>query len=165
MHQRRRNALGDPGCFASARFTRFHRELLEHFLASGDLRLLIVSYEGHPIEGEYNFAGGGVTYAYQSGLDPDHIDKQPGRLAMMHTIRRAIDEGHHTYDFMRGDEEYKHHWRATPVPAHRYRIANNRATARVRDATWRVAHELKAIVKSGLNWVGGDGSSLGAPAL
>lgn len=116
LHQRRRQSLGEPGCFASDRFESFHRQLSQRLLERGQLRMSWLEIDHQPVAAELHFAGAGQVFAYQGGVDPDRLDDEPGRLSNIATIRAAIEEGTHVFDFLRGDEAYKAHWRAQPRP-------------------------------------------------
>jgi CelD/BcsL family acetyltransferase involved in cellulose biosynthesis len=151
LHQRRRRALGEPGSFASARFTAFHEEAMQRMLAAGALRLHWLELDGTPAAAEYHLAGGGVIYGYQSGVDPARLEDEPGRLAAIATLRLAIEEGFQAFDFLRGDEPYKAHWRAAPQPTTTWRIAAPRPVARLRQAAWQAGQRVKA---AGRKWRG-----------
>ena len=113
LHQRRRQSLGEPGCFASQRWGDFHKDVARQLLQRGELRLSWLELAGQPVAVEYHFAGGRTTYVYQGGLDPDRLDEEPGRLSLIRCIQQSIEEGHRKFDLLRGDEPYKPHWRAT----------------------------------------------------
>ncbi len=115
LHQRRRHSLDEPGCFASRVFHDFHREVAGRLLDRGQLRLSWMELDGVPAAAEYHLADGTTTYAYQGGVDPDRLAEEPGRLSTILCLRAAIEEGHRRIDFLRGDEPYKAHWRATRV--------------------------------------------------
>jgi CelD/BcsL family acetyltransferase involved in cellulose biosynthesis len=132
LHQRRRQALSEPGCFASRQFHDFHREVVEQLLARGELRISWLALDGVPAAAEYHLAGKEATYAYQGGVDPDRLAEEPGRLSTILCLQRAIAEGHKTLDFLRGDEPYKAHWRATPRATCDYRVVPNRRLAKLR---------------------------------
>ncbi len=132
LHQRRRKSLGEHGCFASRHFHDFHRDLAARLLTRDALRLSWLELDGSPAAAEYHFAGGDTTYAYQGGVDPDRLAEEPGRLSNILWMRAAIGEGHRTVDFLRGDEVYKAHWRATPQATKNVRITPPRRLARFR---------------------------------
>jgi CelD/BcsL family acetyltransferase involved in cellulose biosynthesis len=132
LHQRRRKSVGDAGCFASRVFHEFHHELARRMLERGQLRMSWLALDGTPAAAEYHFADRRATYAYQGGVDPERLQDEPGRLSTILCMRRAIDEGHKQFDFLRGDEPYKAHWRAEARPAHDYRVVPNRRLARLR---------------------------------
>ena len=136
LHQKRRRSLGEPGCFASATWGAFHKDIAAQLLAQGHLRLSWLELGGEPIAAEYHFAGGRTTYVYQGGLDPDRLEEEPGRLSMIRCVQQAIEEGHRKFDLLRGDEPYKPHWRATARETVRVQVVPNRQTARLRYQTW-----------------------------
>lgn len=133
LHQRRRTSLGEPGCFASQTFHNFHREVAKRLLGRGQLRMAWLELDGSPAAAEYHLAGRHTTYAYQGGVDPNRLHEEPGRLSTIHCLRLAIQERHSKFDFLRGDEPYKAHWRAMPNSVVNYRVVPNRRLARLRD--------------------------------
>lgn len=157
LHQRRWVALGQPGCFASTRFTAFHREVTAELLRAGQLQLSWMALDGRPAAAEYHLAADGVIYAYQSGVDPALLDRQPGQLITMALIRRAIEQGYRAVDFLRGDEPYKPHWRAAPRPTLLLRVVPDRVAARLRQQLWRAGLGVKRWVRSGLRRAGPSG--------
>lgn len=114
LHGRRRGELGQRGAFAKPDFAAFHQEAAEQLLADKILRLSWIEFDGRPVAAEYQLLGMHAVYAYQSGIDPAALECEPGRLAMMATLRRAIEDGYRWFDLLRGDEPYKAHWRARP---------------------------------------------------
>ncbi len=136
LHQRRRQSLGQPGCFASAAFLGFHREVSRRLFDSGNLRLIWTQLAGKPIAVEYALVGGRTVYYYQTGLEPDAIDVGPGWLGMIGSLRHAIDGGCRKFDFLRGDEPYKMSWGAEARPTVRTRIVAQRPAAKLRHAIW-----------------------------
>lgn len=136
LHQKRRRSLGEPGCFASEHWSKFHRDVARQLLAEGRLRLSWLELGGEPIAAEYHFAAGRTTFVYQGGLDPDRLDEEPGRLSLIRCIQHAIEEGHRKFDLLRGDEPYKPHWRAVARETTHTQIVQNRHSARFRYHTW-----------------------------
>jgi CelD/BcsL family acetyltransferase involved in cellulose biosynthesis len=114
LHQQRNTQRGAPGCFASPAFEHFIRTFAQRWLPTGKLRLSWLEMSGRPIAAEYQFIGGDTLFAYQSGIDNETLDLEPGRLIMIATFRQAMQEGIRCLDFLRGDEWYKIHWRAEP---------------------------------------------------
>lgn len=132
LHQRRRASLGEPGCFASPRFGAFHRELAGRLLDRDQLRLSLLLLSGVPAAAEYHLAGPDAVYAYQGGVDPERLDEEPGRLSNIATIKAAVEAGVARFDFLRGDEPYKAHWRAEPRPTVHHRVVPPRRAAQLR---------------------------------
>lgn len=132
LHQRRRQSLGEPGCFASAKWANFHRDVAEQLLLAGKLRLSVLQLDGQAIAAEYHFAGNNALYVYQGGLDPDKCAEEPGRLSMICCVKQAIAEGQHEFDLLRGDEPYKPHWRAEQRSTVDVQVVSPRLKARWR---------------------------------
>lgn len=153
LHQRRRQSLGEPGCFASQSFHDFHREVAERLLGLGQLRISWLALDGTPAAAEYHFADRTATYAYQGGVDPDRLAEEPGRLSTILCLKRAIEEGHERLDFLRGAEPYKAHWRATPRATWNYRVSSNRAISRLRGQAITLAGALSNWARQGLSAV------------
>jgi hypothetical protein len=147
LHRRRRHSVGDPDLFARERFVRFHRDATQALLAGSRLRLCWLELDGAPVAAEYQVCGTNVVYAYQSGIDPGHLRAEPGRLAMMATIKAAIERGDQAFDFMRGDEPYKAHWRAEPRPMLTVRVWPGTAADWVRQGLWQAGQRMRAIVR------------------
>jgi CelD/BcsL family acetyltransferase involved in cellulose biosynthesis len=145
LHQRRRQRLGQPGCFSSTTWSAFHWDVAQRLLAQGRLRLSTLELDGAPIAAEYHLAGERATYAYQGGVDPARLDDEPGQLSTICSIKRAITEGHRQFDLLRGDEPYKAHWRAVPRQAVRLVAVPARMWPRVRHRTWTAARAARQL--------------------
>ena len=154
LHQKRRIRLGEPGCFASKRFSTFLHTAALRLLSSGLLRLTWAEVAGEPIACEFQLAGGSMTYAYQAGVDPDRMELEPGRVIMIATIKDAIARGHTAFDFLRGDEPYKAHWRATPRATKNIRIVAPTTGSQLRHGIWLAGSSFKGFVKSKVSFSG-----------
>jgi GNAT acetyltransferase-like protein len=148
LHQRRRISLGEPGCFASQSFHDFHREVAELLIARNQLRVSWLELDGTPAAAEYHFADKSATYAYQGGVDPDRLQEEPGRLSTILCLQRAIAEGHSRFDFLRGDEPYKAHWRAEPKATYDYSVVPNRRLAKIRGHVLNLGGSVKDWVRT-----------------
>ena len=147
LHQKRRNALGEAGCFASDTFREFMMTASRRLLAEGTLKLQVMEIDGEPIAAEYQVQQGQTTFAYQSGIDPDAMDCQPGNLIMTATIRQAIEAGHRGFDFLRGDEPYKPHFRAIAQPTIIRRFFVPTVRGKVTHAIRSLSRSTKNLVK------------------
>jgi CelD/BcsL family acetyltransferase involved in cellulose biosynthesis len=143
LHQKRRRSLSQSGCFASPRFTEFHRDMASRFLASGQLHLFWIELDGRPLSAQYSFTGGQSVYYYQGGFEPELAHESPGWLSLATSIHWAIEQGYASYDFLRGDESYKTSWKATSRPLVHVRVFGRQASARLRHATWYGSEKFK----------------------
>lgn len=153
LHGRLWQSRGDSGAFSNQRVKAFHREVAHRHLAAGHLRLSWLEFEGRPISAEYQLTADGVIYAYQSGMEPEALDLEPGTLSMIASIRSAIDEGYQALDLMRGDELYKAHWRAEPRKSVVWRIVPGTTEGWIRHNAWVAGTALKKWVRAGRNFV------------
>jgi len=144
LHQRRWQSQGQPGCFASPRFERFLRETAPRLLAAGRLLLVWLELDGRtPLAAEFALLGESTVYSYQSGVEPDAMQHQPGHLGMLTILRWAIGQGFKVYDLLRGDEPYKRLMRAQPRPAQNLHLIPNRTAAILRHRVWLAGANLK----------------------
>jgi CelD/BcsL family acetyltransferase involved in cellulose biosynthesis len=150
LHTRRAQSLGRPGCFASPRYSGFIEEVAGELLASGVLRLYWLELDGQAVAVEFQLADGDCVYAYQSGIEPDALVHEPGRLITIATMQQAIAEGRRAFDLLRGDEPYKAHWRARPIDTQTIRLIADSRAARVRYRLWLAQRGVKRWLKANL---------------
>jgi CelD/BcsL family acetyltransferase involved in cellulose biosynthesis len=115
LHQKRRNSLGDPGCFADLRFKSFLESASMRLLQLGQLQAFYLTKEGQPIAADIGFRSPTHWYCYQGGIEPDAIDLEPGKMANVWMMSQAQSQGIHAIDFLRGDEPYKKQLKAEPT--------------------------------------------------
>ncbi len=143
LHQRRRRQLGEPGCFAWPAMTAFVRRAAESLAPAGRLAACWLELDGHPAAAEFLLLGEQTVYSYQSGMAPEAIEHEPGKLMNLLMIRWAIQRGYKAYDLMRGDEPYKQALRAEPVATVNFRVVPPRWAPRLRDMLWRSGRSIK----------------------
>ena len=149
LHQRRRRSLGDGGRFESPCFMGFHREVARSLHSDRKLRLHWLELDGRPAAAEYHFSAGNTVFGYQSGLDPERLHEEPGRLAGICVVEALIEEGFEFYDLLRGDEPYKAHWRAEPTATEQVTVVNPRKRSRARHAVHTLLRRIKRCFAKG----------------
>jgi hypothetical protein len=108
LHQERWTSQGKPGCFASSRFTEFHRFLIEKWIPTGEAVLARLSVRGKPVACLYGFVTRSRFEFYQSGVRlQDDMLRSPGNLAHLMLMKRLLERGVTQYDFLRGAHTYK----------------------------------------------------------
>ena len=109
LHQRRWESRGQPGSFSNGFFVEFHRSLISRNMPTGGIQLLRVRAGNHDLAYLYSLVKDGRVYFYQSGLDYGIVEKNahPGLVAHVFAIEHNARLGHHVYDFMAGDSQYK----------------------------------------------------------
>mgnify|MGYP001821081543 CR=1 FL=1 len=154
LHQQRRQSVNEPGCFASEAFSLFLHEAVEQLADQDAVELHWIEIDGQAVAAELHFIGGGVTYAYQAGVLPEALDQEPGRIMNVAVLKHYMAEGQSAFDFLRGDEPYKAHWRATPRPSVSLRVVPRRTSSQLRHQMWQAGDTMKQWVKTGLSLAG-----------
>ncbi|MCL4870081.1 MAG: GNAT family N-acetyltransferase [Anaerolineae bacterium] len=88
--------------------------------ADGSLQLMFMEMDGVKAAALFNFEYAGRVWVYNSGLDPfsfGHLSL--GVVLTARAIELAIQRGNHTFDFLRGNEEYKYRFGAKDTTVHR----------------------------------------------
>lgn len=92
--------------------------------ADGTLQLMFMEVEGQKAAALFNFEYAGRVWVYNSGLDPasfGHLSL--GVVLTARAIETAIAHGNQTFDFLRGDEEYKYRFGAQNTTVHRVQMS------------------------------------------
>jgi CelD/BcsL family acetyltransferase involved in cellulose biosynthesis len=88
---------------------RFFQSITAIMLERGWLQLSFLTVEGMRAAAYLNFDYAGTISVYNSGLDQQNYGHlSPGIVLLAFNIEHAIETGHHTFDFLQGDEEYKY---------------------------------------------------------
>lgn len=154
LHQRRWTSQGEPGCFASSRFSDFMHDCVADLLAADMLNLTWLEIDGRPVATELLIATASTRYIYQGGIDPAAGQESPGHAIMIALFREAIEAGCQTIDFLRGDEPYKATWGAQPMATERIRVAPCRLGPQLWNQAWLAGQVMKDWVKQGLTLTG-----------
>lgn len=113
LNRQRREQKGDRSVFADPDFHQFHLQALASLVPRRQANLRELVIEGEVVAAEYVLCDAETVFCYQSGMQAgDHPDGY-GNLSILALIRDAVQHGYRRIDFLRGDEDYKHHWGAT----------------------------------------------------
>ncbi len=143
LHQRRRNELGQPGCFSDPRFGDFLGTAVEQAIARGEACLIGATVQNQPIACGVFFQSGDTWSLYQCGMNSRYEQYEPGHLINAVAIETAIARGARVFDFLRGDEPYKRLWRAERQPLWRCRIVSPQWQSRLKHSAWWAARQVK----------------------
>jgi CelD/BcsL family acetyltransferase involved in cellulose biosynthesis len=66
------------------------------------------------------------------------------------SVQKAVDEGFTHFDFLRGDEPYKAHFRGAARPIYDYHVFPGRRLARLRGRLMSAASTVKDWMKQGV---------------
>ena len=112
LHAARWKLKDMPGMLADEPVQRFHREVIRSMFYAGILRMHALRRNDAIVAIFYGFAHNGTVHYYLSGYDPSLEKFSIGSVIVAHAIEQAIAAGAHTFDFLRGAEEYKYSWGA-----------------------------------------------------
>ena len=125
LHTRRWSAMNQPGVVQDERVQAFHRLSSRRLLASGRLRLYRMRVQGRTAAVVYSLFQRDTVYCYLQGFDPGFSFLSPGTVLIFSLMQEAVRLGMRRFDFLRGREPYKQHWR--PQLEHTFRISVPRA--------------------------------------
>lgn len=116
LHQQRWSTKNQKGVIdaQTSRFFRIFTANDQHQMS----RLFLVIDKGKTIGANLSFRLRDRYYYYQSGLDPRYSKYSLGSLLILHQMRNAVKERCTTFDFLRGQEEYKARWKPDTTIEH-----------------------------------------------
>ncbi len=147
LHRARRRSLHQRGCFDSKPFRGFLRLAAERIQARNQLFLATMQVDEQVAAASLGLVSGDTLYLYQCGMSPQLAHHQPGWLMNMGVIMHGIDSGPTGIDLLCGDEPYKRHLGATPVPLYETCMVSPRAISRLRHSVWSAGLGFKRRIK------------------
>jgi CelD/BcsL family acetyltransferase involved in cellulose biosynthesis len=100
--------------FMDERMEVFFRRVAARLAEAGGFRLWLLDAPGGPLASFLCLEWDGTVGLYNSGFRPEAAALSPGLVLLAHVIRDAIERGRHRFDFLRGEERYKHEFGPTP---------------------------------------------------
>lgn len=99
----------ENGAFDHPFCNTFHDRLVRSAFNRGEIQLMAIKAGSAEIAYLYNFVWQGHVYNYQSGVNYPQMGGKysPGMTAHSLAIDYNAAQGHHTYDLMAGDHQYK----------------------------------------------------------
>ncbi len=148
LHQKRRNMLGQPGCFADTDFEHFLNRAFLSLKNKNQSELLVINFEKRPLAASLCLRSESTYYLYQSGMDTSRMRLEPGYQICSIAVQRAIALGLQQFDFLRGDEPYKARWNTSRIPITRTRFIPRNSVANLKHSVWLTGRTLKHLVTS-----------------
>ena len=106
----------DKANFMTPRMEAFFRSLAEAMAGIGLLRTGVLELDTWPVAMILGFDYNDCMYLYNSAFDPQYRALSVGLLSKVLCIKESIEEGKKRFDFLKGDETYKHHLGGREVP-------------------------------------------------
>ena len=104
------------------RMASFFNSLAEAMAEASILKLFILELDAIPAAAAMCFDYNSTTYLYNSGYDHRFSSLSVGVLCKALSIKDSIQRGRKNYDFLKGDEAYKHRLGGKEVPLYRCQI-------------------------------------------
>jgi CelD/BcsL family acetyltransferase involved in cellulose biosynthesis len=121
-----RQSGDDKAGFMTAQKESFFISLARAMAREDLLRLPVLELNGVPVAALLCFDYNGTVHLYNSGYDPQHRVLSAGLVSKILCIKDSIEKGKKKFDFLKGDEVYKHRLGGTAIPLHRCQISMNR---------------------------------------
>jgi CelD/BcsL family acetyltransferase involved in cellulose biosynthesis len=125
LHTTRWSQSGQPGVLQDEKTRTLHRSSAPALLSQGVLKIHRLRVGQRTIAIISSLWDRGTVFCYMQGFDPAYASLSPGTQLIFAVIEEAQKLGFRKFDFLRGQEAYKQHWRAEPRPT--YRITINKA--------------------------------------
>jgi CelD/BcsL family acetyltransferase involved in cellulose biosynthesis len=132
LHTSRWSQSGQPGVLHDKSTRDFHRYCAPALLAQGVLKIHRLRIEERTIAIIYSLQDRGTVFCYMQGFDQAYASLSPGTQLMFAVIEEAQRQGLIKFDFLRGQEAYKQHWRANPQPTYRIMISKAQLAKRLK---------------------------------
>jgi CelD/BcsL family acetyltransferase involved in cellulose biosynthesis len=149
LHQKRRQMLGQSGCFADTAFEAFLRDAVRELATSGHAEIVEIQHAGQPLASMILLNDNKTVYMFQSGTCDQRSALEPGYQLAACAIQRSINMGFACFDFLRGDEPYKARWNTNRVTLSRVKFIPRNFTAQLKHSLWLTGRSLKEHVYAG----------------
>lgn len=146
LHARRTDVKGIKSTFGRSSVFEFHRALLQR-LDPNDVVLRGLSGETGIIAALYGFRCGDRIFFYQIGYDPEWSWAHPGVVLISEAIREACATGCTEYNFLQGDEPYKHTFTHEARALFDCHIYNATLSGRLARGAFGLRERIKAAVR------------------
>ena len=117
-------------------------------LHKGTACFTLCENDGGVIGAQLLLLGTDTVFMYQSGVDPNAMDLEPGHALVTGSLLYSIECGYKTYDFLRGDEPYKAFWGAQPKVLQQIVLAPPTFKAQAIEAVQRNMNRLRTYYRS-----------------
>jgi CelD/BcsL family acetyltransferase involved in cellulose biosynthesis len=110
----------DKDAFMDDQMQGFFRAIAATLAEHGWLQLSLLEVEGQAVASYFCFEYNNEVQVYNSGFDPQAYPQfSPGWVLLARLIEDAIYQGRARFDFLQGDEDYKHRFGGIDEPVYR----------------------------------------------
>ncbi|MBL4884044.1 MAG: GNAT family N-acetyltransferase [Planctomycetaceae bacterium] len=147
LHQQRWQNQGQPGAFASDRFTKFQKQLIEKLLPQQKVVLCRIKAGEQTVGCLYLLVDGRRMLDYVSGLASFESIPSSGLISHYLCMNEALNRGYQAYDFLVGDKRHKENLGKSSNQLQWVICERNRAIFGLRNMALQAKHLIKRIVK------------------
>jgi CelD/BcsL family acetyltransferase involved in cellulose biosynthesis len=130
LHTVRWSRAGQSGVLRDEKVRTFHHHTAPLLMTRGILRLYRLCLGSRTLSVIYSLFERGTVFCYLQGFDPEFAYLSPGTQLMFAVLQDAVRLGMKKFDFLRGQEAYKQHWRAVSEPTYCVQVARSDFTDR-----------------------------------
>jgi CelD/BcsL family acetyltransferase involved in cellulose biosynthesis len=112
----------DKAAFMTGPVVSFFRALAFGLAKEGLLKLFLLDVDERPVASVFCFDYLGTRYLYNNGYDDAYRSLSVGLLSKVLSLKSAIEDGLHTYNFLKGKELYKQRLGGKEISLKTYRI-------------------------------------------
>lgn len=141
MHRARWQRQDQPGMIEANGSEAFLRDVAYGFASLGMLRIFSLQFGRKLVAVIFAFDYHGRISNYLTAFDPEYERLGFGRTLLYEAVRYSFQKGYKAWDFLRGEEQYKHWWRAQVIPKSRVVVTRTAAGNRLPSALHRNAAE------------------------
>jgi CelD/BcsL family acetyltransferase involved in cellulose biosynthesis len=122
LHTSRWSERNQPGVMSEELTNKFYWDSASDLLDCGALRLYRLRLEGRTLAVIYALFDRKAVLCYLQGFDLGAAYFSPGTVLMFKVMEDAVRERIPFFDFLRGREAYKQHWRAQEATTYRITV-------------------------------------------
>tara|TARA_Y100000768_G_scaffold353131_1_gene305210 strand:- start:15713 stop:16657 length:945 start_codon:yes stop_codon:yes gene_type:complete len=111
--------------FMTNKMELFFKDLIEEMLKEKSLKYSYLKINNQTVACSISFMDQKNRFLYNSGFDPSYNNFSSGLLNHAFAIKRSIQEGLKTFDFMRGNERYKYDLGGVDKNIYTFQISKN----------------------------------------
>jgi CelD/BcsL family acetyltransferase involved in cellulose biosynthesis len=144
LHQNRFEDKGEKGAFSDDHFKAFLFEAFTQLSQRNEAEIVVGYADGQAIAAQLYLMGPNGPLLYQAGVRVEAFNHEPGHLLFTYAARKATENGHQIFDFLRGNEPYKPYWGAEPVSLKTVRFVSKKAAPTAVNFGFRALRHLKS---------------------
>jgi len=106
----------DKAAFLTPEREEFFRRIAQAMAGEGLFRFGLLEFEAEPVAMVMCFDFDDTVYLYNSGYNPEYSSLSVGIISKALCIKDSIERSRKRFDFLKGEERYKHHLGGREVP-------------------------------------------------